>query len=220
MPTVLETELQQLGERLLWMGGRTEAMLERATRALAEHDIELAEQVIAGDDEIDALELEVEWDCMRVLARWSPEARDLRFVMVVNRMIPILERVADHACNLAHTALAIGPRPQLQPLPELSLMGNRVREMLHAALAAFANSDAVAARAVIERDEEVNQLYDNIFRALLDQMANDTATVNQAGRLLLVAKHLERIGDYVTDIGEQVVYLKEALVIKHQRLST
>lgn len=219
MPTVLETELNQLRERLLLMGQRTEIMLEQATRALTEHDTKLAEQVIAGDDEIDTLELEIEWDCMRVLARWSPEARDLRFVMVVNRAIPILERIADHACNLAHTALAIGPQPQSHPLPELPLMGDRVREMLQAALDAFAVSDAVAARAVIERDEEVNQLYDNIFRALLDQMASDTATVNQAGRLLLVAKHLERIGDYVTDICEQVVYLKEALVIKHQRLS-
>lgn len=220
MPNVLETELNQLRERVLWMGERTEIALERAARALAEHDIELAKQVIAGDDEIDRLELEIEWECMRVLARWSPEARDLRFVMSVNRAIPILERIADHACNLAHAVLAIGQQIQSQAMPELARTSSIVRAMLHAALEAFATSDAAAAREVIERDEEVNQLYDKIFSDLLAWMASDPTSVNHAGRLLLVAKHLERIGDYVTDICEQVVYLKEALIIKHQRLST
>lgn len=220
MPSVLETELNQLRERVLLMGQQTEAALERAARALAEHDTELAAQVIAGDDDIDRLELEIEWECMRVLARWSPEARDLRFVMAVNRTIPILERIADHACNLAHAALAIGQQIQAQSMLELAQMSNIVREMLHATLDAFGTSDAAAARVVIERDEEVNQLYDKIFSDLLEWMASDPTAVKQAGRLLLVAKHLERIGDYVTDICEQVVYLKEALVIKHQRLST
>jgi phosphate transport system protein len=98
-------------------------------------------------------------------------------------------------------------------------MGRIAREMLRAALDAFAASDATKARAVIERDEEVNQLYDRIFHDLVDQISRDAAVAGAAARLLLVAKNLERIGDYVTDICEQIVYMKEATVIKHQRLS-
>ncbi|HMV87496.1 MAG TPA: phosphate signaling complex protein PhoU [Blastocatellia bacterium] len=218
MPNVLETELDQLRERVLFMGDQSEEAIKLATRALIEHDHDLAERVISGDDRIDALELEIEWSCIRILARWSPEARDLRFVMTVNRLIPILERIADHACNLAHATLAIGRKPLLKPGTDLPKMSRMVREMLRTALDAFAASDAAAARTVIERDEEVDRLYDRVFHDLLDRMTHDSAVTAHAARLLLVAKHLERIGDYVTDICEQVVYLKEARVIKHQRL--
>jgi phosphate transport system protein len=219
MPSVLETELKQLRERVLFMGDLAEEAIERAMRALAEHNTGLAEEVIKGDDRVDDLELEIEWACIRVLALRSPEARDLRLVMTVNRLIPILERIADHACNLARAALAIGRKPPLSPGPDLLKMSRIAREMLRTALDAFASSDATTARAVIERDEEVNQLYDRIFHDLLDRMSRDPAVAGAAARLLLVAKHLERIGDYVTDICEQIVYLKDALVIKHQRSS-
>jgi phosphate transport system protein len=220
MPSVLETELNQLRERVLFMGDRVEEAIEQAADALARHDPDLAQQVIAGDDRIDALELEIEWKCIRILALRSPEARDLRLVMTVNRLIPILERIADHASNVARAASAMGAKPQLNPSPDLLKMGRIAREMLREALDSFASSDAKAARAVIDRDEEVNQLYDFIFHDLLDRMSRDPGITRNAARLLLVAKHLERIGDYVTDIGEQIVYLKEALVIKHQRSGT
>ncbi len=219
MPSVLETELRQLRERVLFMGDMAEEAIERAMRALAEHNTGLAEEVIKGDDRIDDLELEIDWACIRILALRSPEARDLRFVMATNRLVPILERIADHACNLARAARAIGAKPRLEPAPDLLKMGWIAREMLRAALDSFAASDAMAARAVIERDEEVNRLYDRIFHDLLDRMSRDPGVTSHAARLLLVAKHLERIGDYVTDICEQIVYMKEATVIKHQRLS-
>jgi phosphate transport system protein len=217
MPTVLEIELDQLRERVLAMGGKTEEAIEQATRALVGHDLELAERVIAGDDVIDGLELEIEWACIRVLALRSPEARDLRFVMAVNRLIPILERIADHACNLARAALAIGSAPKLEPGPDLMKMSRIVREMLRASLDAFAASDAAAGRTVMKSDDKVNQLYDRVFHNLLAEMSRDPSITTHAARLLLAAKHLERVGDYVTDICEQIVYLKEALVIKHQR---
>ncbi|HEU0178240.1 MAG TPA: phosphate signaling complex protein PhoU [Blastocatellia bacterium] len=219
MPRALETELNQLRERLLFMGDRVVEAIEQAARSLAEHDPDLSEKVIAGDDRIDALELEIERSCIRILALRSPEARDLRLVMTINRLIPILERIADHACNIAHAARAIGAKPRLEPAPDLSKMARIAREMLRAALDSFAASDATAARAVIERDDDVDRLYDRIFQGLLDRMSRDPGVTSNAARLLLVAKHLERIGDYVTDICEQVVYMKEAKVIKHQRLS-
>jgi phosphate transport system protein len=188
-------------------------------RALVEHDTGLADEVINGDDRIDDLELEIEWACIRLLALRSPEARDLRLVMTVNRLIPILERIADHACNLARAALDMGAKPQLKTPPDLLKMSRIAREMLREALDSFAAGDSSAARAVIERDEEVNQLYDLIFHDLLDRMSRDPGVTGNAARFLLVAKHLERIGDYVTDICEQIVYLRESVVIKHQRMS-
>jgi phosphate transport system protein len=217
MPSVLDSELKQLREQVLFMGDLAEEAIERAMRALAEHNVGLAEEVIKGDDRIDDLELEIDWACIRILALRSPEARDLRFVMGVNRLVPILERIADHACNLARAARAIGAKPRLETTPDLLKMSRIAREMLRAALDAFAASDATTARAVIERDEEVNQLYDRIFHDLLDQISRDPAVAGAAARLLLVAKNLERIGDYVTDMCEQIVYMKEATVIKHQR---
>jgi phosphate transport system protein len=219
MQRVFDTELNQLRKRLLFMGDRVVEAIDQATRSLAEGDSDLAEKVIEGDDRIDALELEIEQSCIRLLALRSPEARDLRLVMTVNRLIPILERIADHACNIARAARAIGARPRPELSLDLSKMGRIAREMLRAALDSFAASDATEARSVIERDEDVDRLYDRIFHGLLDRMSRDPGVTSDAARLLLVAKHLERIGDYVTDICEQVVYMKEAKVIKHQRLS-
>ncbi|HEY8461343.1 MAG TPA: phosphate signaling complex protein PhoU [Blastocatellia bacterium] len=219
MPRVFETELNELRKRLLFMGDHVVEAIDRATRSLAEHDSDLAEKVIAGDDRIDALELEIEGSCVRMLALRSPEARDLRLVMTVNRLIPILERIADHACDIARAARAIGARPRLEPSLDLLKMSRIARDMLRAALDAFADSDAVAARAVIRRDEDVDRLCDRVFHGLLDRMSRDPGVTSDAARLLLVAKHLERIGDYVTDICEQVVYMKEARVIKHRRVS-
>jgi phosphate transport system protein len=219
MPRVFETELNQLRKRLMFMGDQVVEAIDQAMRSLTEHDPGLAEMVIAGDDRIDVLELEIEQSCIRILALRTPEARDLRLVMTVNRLIPILERIADHACNIARAARAIGVKPRLEPSLDLSKMSRIAREMLRAALDSFAAADAKAARAVIERDDEVDRLCDSIFHGLLDRMSRDPGVTSNAARLLLVAKHLERVGDYVTDICEQVVYMKEARVIKHQRIS-
>jgi phosphate transport system protein len=216
---VLETELNQLRKQLLFMGDRVVEAIDQSARSLAERNSSLAERVIAGDDRIDALELEIERNCIHILALRSPEARDLRLVMTVNRLIPILERIADHACNIARAARAISAKPRLEPALDLSKMSRIAREMLRAALDSFAAADAMAARAVIERDEDMDRLYDRVFHSLLDQMSRDPEAPLDAAHLLLVAKHLERIGDYVTDICEQIVYMKEAKVIKHQRLS-
>jgi phosphate transport system protein len=218
MPTLLERELNQLRDRFLMMGELAEDAIDWAMRALVDNDSALAERVLADDDKVDALELEMDRACIRVLALRSPEARDLRFVIAVSKLTPILERIADHACNVARVELALRQEPRLEPNSELGKMGQLVRKMLHDALQAFAASDAKEARAVMERDDRVNILYHKVLQDLLDQMSYDVAATGQAARLLLVAKHLERIGDYVTDICEQIVYMKEALVIKHPGL--
>lgn len=219
MRSLLESELNQLRDHVLLMGGEVESAIDRAMHALTERDSELAERVLADDDRIDELELESDQTCIRVLALKAPEARDLRFVITAVKITPLLERIADHACNIARAALDLNNEPQLSPYIDLPKMSQVAREMLRAALDAFAASDAAAARAVLERDDEIDSLYGRIFHDLLDQMSRDPRTAGRAARLVLVAKHLERIGDYVTDICEQIVYMKEALVIKHSQLT-
>jgi phosphate transport system protein len=213
--SLIESDLAELKEHLLHMGGEVESMIERAMRSLNDRDSTLAEEVLADDDGIDLLELEGDQTCVRVLALKSPEARDLRFVISAAKLTPILERIADHACNVARAALELNNEPQLKPYIDLTRMSEVARGMLRDSLEAFAASDAVAARAVIERDDEIDTLYHTIFHDLLDIMAEDPTAAARAARLVLVAKHLERIGDYVTDICELIVFMKEALVIKH-----
>jgi phosphate transport system protein len=219
MRNLPESALNQLRDHVLLMGGEVENAIDRATRALIERDSELAEAVLRDDDRVDALELEADQMCVRLLSMHSSEARDLRLVVTAIKITPILERIADHACNIARAAIYLNDEPQLKPYFDLPKMSWLACEMLRLSLDAFAASDAKAARAVIERDDDIDRLYDRIFHDLLDRMSRDAAAAGRAARLLLVAKHLERIGDYVTDICELIVYMAEALVIKHSQIA-
>ena len=218
MPIRMEQEWSGLRDQMLLMGGEVERAIDSAMRALVERDSDLAAEVLAADDRIDAHELEIDRTCMRLFALKVPNERELRMVLSAAKLTPILERIADHACNIARAALDLNDEPQLKPYIDLPRMSQRVCAMLKDALDAYASEDASAARAVIDRDDEVDRLYDRIFHELLDYMATDQDAASRAARLLLVAKHLERIGDYVTDICEQIVFMAEAQVIKHPRL--
>ena len=212
-----ESALNELRDHVLLMGGEVERAIDEATRALIERDSELAEQVLRDDDRVDALELEADQMCVRLLRTQSQAEHDLRVVVTAIKITPILERIADHACNIARAAIYLNDEPQLKPYFDLPKMSWLACEMLRLSLDAFSAADADTARAVIARDDEIDRLYDRIFHELLDIMSNDAASAGRAARLLLVAKHLERIGDYVTDICELIVYMKDALVIKHSR---
>lgn len=219
MRNLPESAINQLRDHVLLMGGEVERAIDQATRALIERDSDLAERVLRDDDRVDALELEADQLCVRLLSMQSPEAYDLRVVVTAIKITPILERIADHACNIARAAIYLNDEPQLKPYFDLPKMSWMACDMLRLSLDAFAAADAETARSVIERDDEIDKLYDRIFHDLLDRMSRDSAAAGRAARLLLVAKHLERIGDYVTDICELIVYMKEALVIKHSQLS-
>lgn len=218
MPMMLEQEWNGLRDQILLMGGEVERAIDSGMRSLVERDSELAAAVLAADDLVDAHELEIDRMCMRLFALKVPDQRELRIVLSAAKLTPILERIADHACNIARAALDLNDEPQLKPYIDLPRMSERVCAMLKEALDAYATEDASAARAVIDRDDEVDLLYDRIFHELLAYMATDPQAAGRAARLLLVAKHLERIGDYVTDICEQIVFMTEAQVIKHPRL--
>lgn len=212
---LLDRELDALRDRLLLLGGETETALQRAMYALVERDSNTAQDVLQGDDAIDQLELEIDRLCIDTIALRQPTARDLRFVISAAKIAPVLERIADHACNIARAAIDLNDEPELKPLVELPRMAEHASAMLRAALDAFTSGDAAAARAVIERDDEIDEVYNHIFHNLIEMMVADPGTTTRAARLLFVAKHIERIGDYVTDICELTVYMTEAAMIKH-----
>jgi phosphate transport system protein len=212
----LDEELDTLRATVLRLGGEAEAALVRAMHALTERDTAAAREVLEHDDDIDQLEVEVDRQCVDIFALRQPAARDLRFVMSVAKMAPVLERIADHACNIARAAIDLNTEPEMKDQSRLRQMGKIASSMLSGALDAFTRNDAAAAREVIQRDAEINDLYNEFFHDLIEMIAKEPATATRDARLLFVAKHLERSGDYVTDICELTVYMAEAAIIKHQ----
>jgi phosphate transport system protein len=216
----LDSELDVLRDRVLILGGEAETALARAMYALTERDSGAAREVLEGDDAIDRLEVEIDRLCIDVLALRQPAARDLRFVISVAKVTPILERIADHACNIARVALDLNDAPRLKTYVDFPRMAGVASSMLRAALDAFTRNDAAEARRVIEQDDEIDVMYEALFRDLIELMVADPSATPRAARLLFVAKHLERVADYVTDICELTVYMAEAAFIKHSHLGS
>jgi phosphate transport system protein len=211
----MDQELDRLRDTVLRLGGEAEQALVRSMKALSERDDAAARAVLDHDDAIDQLEVDVDQQCVDIFALRQPAARDLRFVMSVAKMAPVLERIADHACNIARAVIELNKEPETIVNTRLQQMGAAASVMLGAALDAFTRRDASAAREVIKRDHEINQLYNEIFHDLIELMSREPGTAIRDARLLFIAKHLERIGDYVTDICELTVYMAEASIIKH-----
>ena len=213
---LLERELDILRDRLLLMGGETELAIQRAMHALLARDSAAAHQVIERDNVIDRLELEIDRLGIDVLTLRRPVARELRLVISITKITPILERIADHASSIAKAALELNEEPELKTYGELEEMSDRALEMLQAALDAFTNNDSDRARELIAKDEEIDRLYDRLMSELMAKMSVDATQSTRLARLLFVTKNLERIADFVKDICEMTVYMKEAVFIKHQ----
>lgn len=213
---MLERELNILRDRLLLMGGEVELALQRAMHALAQRDSEVANQVLENDRVIDRLELEIDRLSVELLTLRRPVARELRLVISIFKITPVLERIADHATSIARAALELNDEPELKNYGELGEMSERALEMLQSALDAFTSNDSEKARSLIAQDEEIDRIYNGLVDELMKTMAQDAAKSTRLARLLFVAKNLERIGDYVKDICELTVYMKEAVFIKHQ----
>lgn len=213
---LLERELDILRDRVLLMGGEVELALQRAMHALTSRDSNAANQVLEGDKVIDRLELEIDRMSVDILALRRPVARELRMVISIAKITPILERIADHAANIARAALELNDEPEIKIFGDLSEMAQRAAGMLQSALDAFTSNDSERARQLIIKDEEVDKIHNRVVAELMATMAQNGAKSAQLARLLFVAKHLERIGDYVKDICELTVYMREAVFIKHQ----
>jgi len=212
---LIEGNLNQIRDKLLVMGGAAEKAIMLSMRALEERDSSLAERVIREDDAIDVMELELDQMCVDVLVLKQPAASDLRFVISVARTAPMVERIADHTVNIAKHVLTLNNEPQFEVGLDLARMFSTVQEMLIDGLDSFTSGDPDKARATIERDDEVDSLYDLFYSELITAMGRDSSLVERGVQWLFVIKHLERIADYVTNICEQIVYMARGQVIKH-----
>jgi phosphate transport system protein len=209
-------QLDTLKQRLLDMSERAESLVELAVDGLLTRDAGKAEAVVAGDKEVDALEVEVEQLAVSLLALQQPMARDLRFIISAIKISSDLERVGDHAVNIAQCALRlVDLRSDITPDPEIEDMARRARMMLADALDAFVRADGALGRDVCKRDDQVDALHDSLFRILLTHMLEDPSTISAALELFLVSRNLERVADLATNIGEDAVYLAEGKQIKH-----
>ncbi|MHB1096707.1 MAG: phosphate signaling complex protein PhoU [Gemmatimonadaceae bacterium] len=209
-------QLGQLKDHLLEMSSRAEELVELSVDALVRRDVRRAAEVIAADREIDQLELDAEQLAVQLLALQQPMARDLRFLIGAIKVISDIERVGDHAVNIAQSVQRMHALPPTT-LPEASLaeMASRSRSMLADALDAFVRADGALGRDVCRRDDEVDAMHDSLFRVLLTHMMADPRTINPALELLLVSRNLERVADIATNISEDAVYLAEGKQIKH-----
>ena len=208
-------ELSQVKVRLLTMSGEAEAALRLAVEALLERSLEKAAQVIAGDKVIDGMEVGIEEDCIDLLALQQPMAKDLRMLVAAIKIANDLERVGDHAVNLAQSAERLERSRPIAPEPEIVEMARLAREMLSDALEAFVRGDAAAGREICLRDDKVDALNRSVFRILLTHMMEDPHVIGAAMELFLVSRNLERVADLATNIAEDVVFLVEGKSIKH-----
>lgn len=208
-------ELGNVKVRLLTMSGEAEAALGLAVEALLERDHAKAARVIAGDRVIDDLELELEEQCVSLLALQQPMARDLRMLTSALKIANDLERVGDHAVNIAQSAERLAQSRPIVPEPEIVQMARLTRQMLSDAIEAFIRGDAVAGREICVRDDEVDALHRSTFRILLTHMMEDPHNIGSGMELFLVSRNLERVADLATNIAEDVVFLVEGKSIKH-----
>jgi phosphate transport system protein len=208
-------ELSELKVTLLNMSGDAQAALAAAVEALLQRDGRKAEDVIAQDKELDRQENEIEEKVIRLLATQQPMARDLRFLTAAMKIANDLERVGDHAVNIAQSAERLLVSRPIVPEPELVEMVRQARTMLADALDAFVRGDAQAGRAICRRDDGVDALHQSMFRILLTHMMEDPHIIGAAMDLFLVSRNLERVADLATNIAEDVVFLVEGKSIKH-----
>ena len=213
--THFQKELEELKGNLLEMAALVEESIRDAVRSLVKRDSELAQQTFAKEDRINSLEIVIDDMCLRLLALRQPMAVDLRFITAAMKIITDLERMGDQAVNIAERAISLNQEPQLKPYIDIPRMAEITQSMVKDVLDAFVTKDSKLARSVCERDDVVDGLNDQVFRELLTYMMSDPKTTPRAVHLMIVCRCLERIADHATNIAEDVIFMVDALVIKH-----
>ncbi|TAN44421.1 MAG: phosphate signaling complex protein PhoU [Nitrospirae bacterium] len=213
--SIFDEEIKQLKEKILKMGGLVEEAIRDSVDALTERDNELARKVIERDHVINALDVEVDEDAIRLIALRQPMATDLRFITTAMKITTDLERMADQAVNIAERSLELNEEPTLKPYIDIPRMKEIVQGMTRDALDALVKGDKRLANNVILRDDEVDDLKFGILEELISYMVRDPATVSRAMKISFVAQYLERVGDHATNIAEMVIYLVEGKIIRH-----
>jgi phosphate transport system protein len=215
MERQFDAELNTLNEKLLHMARLAEESVALAVLSLKERKEAFAQDVFKRETDLHLLEIDIDELCMRLLALRQPVASDLRFITSAMKIASELERVGDLAVNIAEVSLELLKLTLLKPLIDIPRMASLAQGMVRDSLNAFVNRDEKLARAVCERDDVVDSLNDQIFRELLTYMMNDPTTIDRAVGLILIGRHLERIADHATNIGEDVIYLVLGKTIKH-----
>jgi len=210
-----DEELKDLKEKLLRMAGLAEDSIAKAVKALKDRDEALVGQVFEQEERINLLEIEIDEVCLRLLALRQPMAGDLRFIASAMKIGSELERIGDQSVNIAERTTELLKVPLLKPLIDIPRMAGLAQAMVVDSINAFVNRDAELARQICARDDEVDQINHQIFRELLTYMMEDPATIPRAVELILIGRHLERIADHATNIGEDVIYLVKGKSIKH-----
>jgi len=205
--SALDREENRIKDDLLRMGSMIEAAIDRSIAALKQRDGQLAQQVIDEDKLINQLRYRVEDECLTVIATQQPAAHDLRIIVAATHVAVELERMADHAEGIAKITLRMLDQPLLKPLIDMPIMANIVKEMTRSALDSFMHTDIELAQRTILRDDEVDQMYQQIFRELLTYMLEDPKNISRATFLLWVAHNLERIGDRATNLCERTIFV-------------
>jgi len=213
-----ESEMQSLKSQLLTMGGLVENRIHRAVDSLIHRKEVEAQKVIESDVEINDLQIEVDERCLKLLATQTPVAGDLRFIAAAMKINSDLERMGDQAVNIAENTMKCLDKPPLKPFIDLPRMAALAQEMTRDALDAFVRRDADLARDVLRRDDDVDDLKDQVFRELLTYMMADPGTIERALSLILISRNLERVADHATNIAEDVIFLVEAKDVRHHRV--
>jgi len=208
MPTreAFQTQLDGLEQGIVGLAVRVKGVIARAVAALAAMDADAGREIVAGDRVIDDLEAQLERECLRLIALQQPVAGDLRTIGAALRILIDLERIADHASDIARTAVRLQGEGLLKPLVDIPRMAELAQDMVARAVDAYVRRDAAAARALVEVDDEVDHLFSQIFRDLVALMGRRPEAVRQGTHLLFVASHLERIADHATNLAEAVIY--------------
>ena len=210
-----DNDIVDIKDLLLRMGAMVEDSIQQSIRALLDRDLAVAEQVIANDDRIDKMEVEIDQRVIELIAKMQPAATDLRFVATVMKITPELERIADLAQDVCERVIELNREPMLRPIVQLPHLAEEAQTMVRQALDAFVRGDAQLARNVIEHDDIVDQLTEDSFRTLLTYMLENPRNIAPAIRLTFIGKYFERMADHATNICEMVVYLVEGRMIKH-----
>ncbi len=210
-----DLQLRQVRDKLLLMAGHVELMISQSVKALVERDINLARRTIDNDHKVNKTEIETDELCLLILAKRHPMASDLRFITLALKMVTDLERIGDLAVNICERAIQLAAEPALRNYDDIQRTADLVQSMVRDAIDAFVQGDAEKARAVIDRDDEVDELYHQIFRDILQLMLKDSTTIERGIHMQSVAKWLERIADHSTNLAEHVVFMVKGQDIRH-----
>lgn len=211
----LEEEISKLKKMLFEMATSVEEMIAKSIKALKDRNMIMAEEIIKNDDKINEMEIDIDNQCIKILALYHPEAEDLRTVSMIMKINNDLERIGDHAVNIAEKTIYLADKPPVKPLIDIPKMADKAIQMLQESLDAFVNKDAQLAIEVCKRDDEVDALEPQIVRELVTYMIADPRTIDRSLAIILIAREIERVADLATNIAEDTYYIVSGKSLKH-----